>query len=178
MSNGFLTHKATTRPTRTARRGCFAVESIAAGEVVAAFGGRCLTRDEFDLLPAHQQVRSIQVDERLFLAGATEPEPSDFIGHSCAPNCGMSGNTVVVALREIEPGEELTYDYAMSDGSDYNEFECACGAAACRGKVTGNDWMLPDLQLRYRGYFSPYLSARIAALAINGVGAERRAFAY
>jgi hypothetical protein len=175
MSNGYLTAKATARPTSVGR-GCFAVEPIAAGNVIAAFGGRCLTRDEFDLLPAHQQARSIQVDEQLFLSGATEPEPSDFINHSCEPNCGMSGNTVVVALREIEVGEELTYDYAMSDGSDYDEFECGCGTAACRGKVTGHDWMLPELQLRYRGNFSPYIAARIAALVNSG--AERRAFSY
>ena len=174
MSNGYLTPKATPRPT-TAGRGCFAVEPIAGGHVVAAFGGRCLTRDEFDLLPLHQQVRGIQVDEHLFLSGAIEPEPSDFINHSCAPNCGMSGTTVVVALRDIEVGEQLTYDYAMSEGSD-DEFECTCGATACRGKVTGHDWMLPELQMRYRGNFSPYLAARIAALA--SAGAERRAFSY
>lgn len=175
MSNGYLSAKATTKPTAIGR-GCFAVEPIAAGNVVAAFGGRCLTRDEFDLLPTYQKARSIQVDEELFLSGAPEPEPSDFINHSCNPNCGMSGNTVIVALREIEVGEELTYDYAMSDGSDYDEFECACGVTACRGKVTGNDWMLPELQLRYRGNFSPYLAARIAALV--NAGAERRAFSY
>ncbi len=178
MSNGYLTAKATTKAAGQFGRGCFALDNIPAGHVVAAFGGRCLARAEFDLLPTDQQVRSIQVDDGLFLAGATEPEPSDFIHHSCEPNCGMSGNTVVVALREIEVGEELTYDYAMSDGSDYNEFECVCGAPACRGKVTGHDWMLPELQLRYRGNFSPYLAARIASLASAGVGAERRAFAY
>ncbi len=175
MSNGYLTSKALTKAT-AAGRGCFAIEPIPAGHVVAAFGGRCLMRDEFDLLSIDQQIRSIQVDEQLFLAGATEPEPSDFITHSCAPNCGMRGSTVVVALRDIALGEQLTYDYAMSDGSGYNEFECACGAAACRGKVTGHDWMLPELQLRYRGNFSPYLAARIASL--TSVGAERRAFAY
>lgn len=175
MSNGFLTSKATTQA-RPVGSSCLAVEPIAAGEVVAAFGGRCLTRDEFDLLPVQQQVRGIQIDEQLFLSGAIEPEPSDFINHSCEPNCGMRGNTVVVALRDIAVGEDLTYDYAMSDGSDYDEFECACGAAACRGKVTGHDWMLPELQLRYRGNFSPYLAARIAAL--TSAGAERRAFSY
>lgn len=178
MSNGYLTAKAATKAVGELGRGCFAVEPIAAGQVIAAFGGRCLTRDEFDLLPTQQQVRSIQVAEQLFLSGATDPEPSDFINHSCEPNCGMSGNTVVVALRDIEVGEHLTYDYAMSDGSDYDEFECACGTTACRGKVTGHDWMLPELQLRYRGNFSPYLAARIASLASAGAGAERRAFAY
>jgi hypothetical protein len=171
----FLTPKA--RPTATPGKGYGSVanESIAAGEVVAAFGGRCITRDEFDLLPTSQQVRSMQIDEDLYMAGAPEPEPADFINHSCDPNCVLSGSVVLVALRDLAIGEELTYDYATSDGSDYDEFECACGTDLCRGKVSGHDWMLPELQLRYRGFFSPYLAKRISALIY--VGAERRAFA-
>jgi len=171
----YLSPKARPSATTAKGHGSFATEPIAAGEVVASFGGRCVTRDEFDLLPPSQQTRSVQIDEHLYMAGAPEPEPADFINHSCEPNCGLSGNVVLVALRDIAAGEELAYDYATTDGSDYDEFECACGTASCRGKVTGHDWMLPELQLRYRGSFSPYLAKRIASLA--NVGASRRAFA-
>jgi hypothetical protein len=83
---------------------------------------------------------------------------------------------VVVAVRPIAAGEALTFDYATANGSDFAEFECVCGAPGCRGKVTARDWMQPELQLRHRGHFSPYLAARIAALVATG--AERRAFAY
>lgn len=176
MTVCYLTPKARPSHVGSSGRGSVAVEFIAAGEVVGAFGGRALTRDEFDLLPVAQQARSIQIEDDIYLAGASDPEPADFVNHSCEPNCGMSGATVVVALRDIAPGEHLTYDYAMSDGSDYDEFECLCGTPACRGKVTGNDWMLPDLQMRYRGHFSPYLARRVEALAT--AGASRRAFAY
>lgn len=155
--------------------GAVALETILAGEVVAAFGGRCVTREELDILPADQRSRSVQIEDGLFLAGSPEPEPADFVRHSCAPNCGMHGNTVLVALRDIQPGEPVTYDFAMTDGCDYDEIECHCGAVDCRHKVTGDDWMLPELQLRYRGSFSPYLAARISSLV--SAGAERRAFA-
>ncbi len=174
MSVSFLTPKVRTAALPQGGHGSIALEHIAAGEVVAAFGGRCVSRHELDLLPADQQSRSIQIDESLYLAASPEPEPADFVRHSCEPNCGMRGNTVVVALRDIAPGEAVTYDYAMADGSDYDEFECQCGTVQCRGKVTGHDWMLPELQLRHRGSFSPYLAARIASLV--SVGAERRAF--
>jgi len=176
MSVSYLTPKARPIAVGGAGHGSVSIEPIAVGEVVAAFGGRALTRDAFELLPLGQQLRSIQIDEFLFLAGAPEPEPADFINHSCDPNCTMSGSTIVVAMRDIVPGELLAYDYATSDGSAYDEFECACGATLCRGKVTGSDWMLPELQLRYRGSFSPYLAKRIASL--ESVGAERRAFSY
>ena len=171
----YLTPKVRPTVTRGTGYGSVATEPISAGEVVAAFGVRCVTRDEFDLLPASQQVRSLQIDENLYIAGAPEPEPADFINHSCNPNCMLTGNVVLVAGREIAAGEELSYDYATTDGSDYDEFECSCGSDLCRGKVSGHDWMLPELQLRFRGSFSPYLAKRIAALV--NVGAERRAFA-
>ena len=102
--------------------------------------------------------------EALFLAGSPEPEPADFINHSCQPNGRMSGATMVIAARDIEVGEPITYDYATSDGSDYDEFECLCGEPTCRGVVTGLDWTKPELQEKYAGWFSPYLARRIAAL--------------
>ena len=64
-------------------------------------------------------------------------------------------------MRDIEAGEEVCFDYAMSDGEPYDEFDCQCGTPLCRGQVTGNDWQRPELQKRYDGYFSPYLQARI-----------------
>jgi hypothetical protein len=67
-------------------------------------------------------------------------------------------------MRDIEVGEELTFDYAMTDASDYDEFTCLCGVPMCRGIVTGADWRDPVLQAKYHGYFSQYLMQRIAAL--------------
>ena len=40
-----------------------------------------------------------------------------FMNHSCEPNAGLSGQVVLVAMRDIRDGEEILYDYAMSDGS-------------------------------------------------------------
>lgn len=175
MTISFLTPKARPDTAGPLGRGAVAVEPIAAGETVAAFGGRCTSRAELDLLPDDQRRRSLQIDDALFLAGAAEPEAVDFVAHSCEPTCGMSGSVLLVALRDIAPGEWLTYDYATTDGSDIDEFDCHCGAPSCRGRVTGQDWMLPELQLRLRGHFSPYLTRRISALV--SIGAERRAFA-
>lgn len=176
MGVSYLTPKARAISAGAMGHGAVAIDFIAAGELIVAYGGRCVSRDELELLPEDQQRRSLQIADHVYLAGPTEPEPADFVNHSCQPNCGISGASNIVAMRDIEPGEVLSYDYACSDGSDYDEFECLCGSANCRGKVTGHDWMLPELQLRYRGYFSPYLQQRIAALV--SVGAERRAFSY
>jgi len=45
-----------------------------------------------------------------------------------------------------------------------------CGEPTCRGLFTGLDWTKPELQTKYAGWFSPYLSRRIAALPASHCG--------
>ena len=83
-----------------------------------------------------------------------------FSNHSCEPNVGVRGQIVFVAMREIRAGEELTHDWAMTDDDD-SSTECRCGAATCRGTITGKDWQRPELQQRYGNFFSAYLLEKI-----------------
>jgi hypothetical protein len=66
-------------------------------------------------------------------------------------------------MRAIQAGEELTHDWATTDDDDYS-VDCKCGAPNCRKTVTGKDWKRQDLQQRYAGYFSAYLSRKIGAI--------------
>lgn len=163
MAENYLTPLAEMRPAPGAGFGSYAIAPIPAGTVVATFGGTFMGRAEFDRQDAERRSRSIQIDEDAFLLGPPTREPGDAVNHSCEPNCGMGGAAQVVAMRDIAVGEALTFDYAMADGSDYDEFDCACGSSLCRGQVSGNDWGRPELQTRYAGYFSPYLVRRMTA---------------
>jgi SET domain-containing protein len=157
----WLTPKAQARPAGEKGWGSFAVEKISAGETVAGFGGWCVTRAMLDELPEDRQHRSIQVDENLYLVSRNDREAGDCINHSCAPNCGLMGSTILVAMHDIEIGDELCFDYATCDDSDYDEFRCECGTADCRQIVTGLDWKRLDLRTKYDGYFSSYLAKKI-----------------
>ncbi len=165
MDFNYLTPKAETRPAGVKGWGSFANDIISANETVVAFGGRVVGRASLEALSPARKSRSIQIDEDLWLVSEETPEPGDMINHSCDPNCGLVGGTVVVAMRDIAVGEELTFDYAMCDTDDYDEFECACGTTNCRGVITGKDWQRPELQERYRGWFSSYLERRISQSA-------------
>ena len=105
----------------------------------------------------------MQVEEDFFVAGANEDD-TNYFNHSCDPNVGLSGQMVLLAMREIAPEQEICFDYAMSDGSAYDEFECTCASPRCRKIVRGTDWSNPELWERYRGYFIPYLQRRIDRL--------------
>ena len=75
-----------------------------------------------------------------------------YSNHSCEPNVGFGGNVVLVAMRDIAAGEELTTDYALFD--DYEGgMDCACGTPSCRRRIDGRDWQRRDVQERYRGWF-------------------------
>lgn len=138
-------------------------EPIAKGELIVVWSGKLVDGEELEAMPATVKRYSLQVEENHYLVSLTDCEPPDYVNHCCEPNAGLSGQIALVAMRDIQPGEEISYDYAMSDGSSYDEFPCGCGSRDCRGRVSGDDWKRPELWQRYTGYFSPYLQRRIAA---------------
>ncbi|GHT06936.1 SET domain-containing protein-lysine N-methyltransferase [Bacteroidia bacterium] len=145
-------------------KGAFAKEKICKGEVVAVKGGRILNRKEMVNLDILGTIDSYwPLDDNYFLA-ALNPEESEsikvYINHSCEPNCGLKGQIVCVAMRDIQENEEVTFDYAMLDNESY-QFECHCGATDCRNIITGFDWKKPKLQEKYGNYFALYLMEKI-----------------
>jgi len=161
----YLTHKCEVQNRDvTGGKAVYARDAIDPGELIAVWSGRIVSADQLDELPEEIRRHTVQVEEGLYLSSYGPDEGPDFINHSCEPNAGLNGQITIVALTRIHSGEEVTIDYAMCDGSPYDEFECACGSAICRGRVTGDDWRIPTLWERYAGHFSPYLERRIRAL--------------
>ena len=148
----------------TGGKAVYARDVIEPGELIAVWSGRIVSAEELDELSEDIRRHTVQVEEGLYLASHGPDEGPDFINHSCDPNAGLDGQIAIVALTRIQPGEEITIDYAMCDGSPYDEFDCACGSPICRGRVSGDDWRNPVLWERYAGRFSPYLERRIKAL--------------
>jgi hypothetical protein len=139
--------------------GVFVRAPVGPGEILAVWGGSIVTASELAVGGRPKRL-ALQIEDELFLVSECEG-PMDWVNHSCDPNAGMRGQVTLVAMRPISLGEEVCYDYAMSDGSSYDEFDCACGAAHCRRRITGDDWQRPELWPRYEGHFSTYLQSRI-----------------
>ena len=141
--------------------GSFAIEKITKGEVVASFGGFVVGQKDLKDYSIDRVARSLQLDAENYLLSGPIPESGDMINHSCEPNCGAFGTSSVIAKSDIEIGEELTFDYAMTDSSQYDEFKCFCGKENCREKITGKDWKDPILQIKYNDYFSSFIAKLI-----------------
>jgi len=156
--------------------GVFARADIAKSERLAIFGGKVMLIDEMYELPDKMQSYTMQIEERFVLGPAgTVPEDTDFFNHSCDPNSGFKGQVFLVAMRDIRAGDEITFDYAMTVSESVESdmvfcLKCSCGSPLCRKTITEQDWMLPELQDRYKGYFSPYIQDKIDRLHENRFG--------
>lgn len=141
-------------------KGLFATQSFKKGEVLILFGGRAVTRETLHALSDALGHHALQIGKELFLLQHAFEE-GEYVNHSCDPNLGVQGQITLVAMRDINAGEEVTFDYAMVDMSDADEFPCGCGTRLCRKKVSGEDWRLPELQERYQGYFGAHVARAI-----------------
>ena len=157
-------------------RAVIASRRLAKDSVLAVWGGDVVRLDELKRRPFEVRRLTLQVDEDAFLISTTEG-PADWVNHSCEPNAGLRGQVTLVAMRTIERGEEICFDYSMADGCDYDEFVCHCGTPSCRGRISGDDWKRPELLERYAGYRSPYLERRIEALRRRASAGLRKAAA-
>ena len=67
-----------------------------------------------------------------------DPHFVGYLLHSCEPNVALDMKRLtMVALKDINPGEALTMDYASTEDVLYRQFPCACKAEKCRQWITG-----------------------------------------
>lgn len=160
MIHSYMTPKVRVVCSAIDGRGVYALRPLKKGEVIAIYGGFIISRNEYVRLEK-TKFKAI-ADYATPVAGGFylvsnkdgRLEDDDFFNHSCEPNAGIKGHLIMVAMRDIRKGEEITYDYCMSDvGLDYG-FTCRCSKPSCRKTVRGDDWKKPSLQKKYRGYFS------------------------
>lgn len=136
--------------------GVFARDFIPAGERVLEYVGERITKAEAKRREELRQARAaaggdacvyiFELNRRFDLDGDVPGNPARRINHSCAPNCEAQsdGRRVwIVALRDLAPGEELTYDYGFSV-RDARRHPCRCGAPECAGFIVarGQRWRL------------------------------------
>ena len=163
MNLSYISSSAAVKESSIQGRGLFATQPIRKGEIVCVKGGHIFDRRTLDAVKDILGPSEIQIDQDLFIGPLTAEEREGsmiFSNHSCDPNIGVKGQITFVAMRDIEAGEELTHDWATTDDDTY-EMDCTCGARNCRGTVTGRDWARSDLQERYKGYMSWYLTEKI-----------------
>ncbi len=157
------------RPSSIQGGGMFARAQFQMGETVAIVGGTLMTGAEFAAyLTGVERWNAHQIGEDLHLVDLiqTPNVVEGSINHSCDSNLWMGDEVTIIARRAISAGEELTLDYALTTTEPGWALDqpCQCGSPLCCGRITGNDWRLPDVQARYAEHFVPYINERIRHL--------------
>jgi uncharacterized protein len=129
-------------------KGVFALDAIAEGERLIEYKGERISWKEALRRHPHNPDEPnhtfyFALDNGGVIDGKVNGNSARWINHSCAPNCEaeeIDGHVYIAAIRDIEAGEELFYDYGLVIDARQTqklkrEYECRCGARKCRGTM-------------------------------------------
>ena len=125
--------------------GAFALRHIPAGTRLIEYAGERLTPSQADTrypdLPDERHHTFLfAVDDDVVIDAAVNGNDARWINHSCDPNCDAvveDKRIWIETIRDVQPGEELAYDYAFvleerHTPAAKRRYPCNCGAATCR----------------------------------------------
>jgi len=128
-------------------RGVYAARRIRKGTRVIEYLGERISHEvadaRYDLKDNDGHTFLFVVDDDICIDAGVGGNPARFINHKCDANCETvidNKRVFIEAIRTIEQGEELGYDYQLTwestdDPAELQLYECRCGAANCRGTM-------------------------------------------
>lgn len=140
-------------------RGVYATTFIPKEARIIEYVGEMIDKEESDRRGRSQHAKSLKTgDAAVYIFTLTRNYDLDgnvpwntarLINHSCAPNCEawIEGRRIFIhALRDIHPGEELTFDYGF-DVECFEDHPCRCGKPECIGFIVSREqW--PELRAK------------------------------
>ncbi len=130
-------------------RGVYATRDIAEGERIMEYTGKLVTAAEADAFADDEKMRRhhtflFAVNDDWVIDATEVGGDARYMNHSCDPNCEsviVRKRIFIHALRDIEAGEELLYDYWYTTDETYTLedlrriYPCRCKAPNCRGTL-------------------------------------------
>lgn len=128
--------------------GAFALRRISKGTRIVEYLGERVSHQEADRRYESKDANDAHtflfiVDSKTVIDAGVGGNEARFLNHSCNPNCESvieNRRVFIEAIRTIEPGEEMTYDYQIQREDDdppgiEEVFACRCGFPQCRGTM-------------------------------------------
>ena len=142
--------------------GVFATKDFPEGEILLTFHGSFKDWEDIED-GSFEDHHCLQIEKDKYMITKGPPgELDDFLNHSCSPNAGIrkeGENFILVTLKNLKEGDEVTYDYATWVEEDGWEMPCKCGAENCRKTIKSFSFLSEELQKKYRALdiIAPYL---------------------
>jgi SET domain len=133
----------------------FALRSYQPGEAIADFSAGTISAE-----PTYLTVQ-VGIGKHITL----QPEFLQYINHSCEPNVFFNTTTMqLVALKDIQPEEELTFFYPSTEWAMTQSFNCYCGSSSCIGEIKGASFLSNEVATQYR--FTDFIQTQLAEKAM------------
>jgi len=133
----------------------FSRKSFAQDEVIVSFNAKAVYTSPNYLtiqLGEHEHIELL-------------PEYLECTNHSCDPNCFFeTTGRQLVAIRNIRPGEELTFFYPSTEWEMDRTFQCTCGSDQCLGVISGARYLSSEQRRKYK--FTDFITQKIGELSI------------
>ncbi len=154
----WLTPKAVPGKSPLHGEGVFVIKNIKKGEPINVFGGIAVPISEIKKYRKFNGHAGVQVSDDFFIVPSdrNELKLKGIFNHSCEPNVGFNSSVTMIAIRDIQQGEELVMNYAFME-TYFNPFNCNCGSSVCRKVIDSNTWKDAEFKRKYGKYYSPYL---------------------
>lgn len=156
-----MTPKAREQQSKIDRNGLIAVDDIRNGETVIVYGGVIVPKSDIAKYREMFGDYDLPLDDHFSIAPTSREEllQTGSVNHSCEPTAGWKNSNMIVTIKDVKAGEEISVDYAMHGGYP-GDMNCNCGTASCRKVIRQDDWKIPQLQAKYRQWFLPYVRAK------------------
>lgn len=128
-------------------KGVYARKKIKKGSAIIEYAGERISADEAnERYQENPSTYLFMIDDDIYIDGLSGGNEARFINHSCKPNCVAyledDNRIVIYALKKIRQGDELCYDYQLTDeGPDpeavSTDYTCRCGMPNCKGTMMG-----------------------------------------
>ena len=124
-------------------RGVYAAEFIPKGKCIIEYTGQRIPEKDAPDEKTSPHTFYFGLENGAVINPVVGGNEARWINHCCDPNCESlekKNRIFIHALRDIEPGEELSYDYALEIDEPITEkstkqYECRCGSSNCRGTM-------------------------------------------
>lgn len=142
-------------PTYKKASGVFAKQKIKKGELLFKVEGPTV---KYSFPPDYRLgPHWISVGKQKWLI-PLENNPCNFLKHSCQPNTVLTGKNEVLALSEIQQGEELTIDDSITELDPRWKRKCNCGEKNCRKVIRSIQFLPEEIFKKYEPYVSDFAS--------------------
>jgi SET domain-containing protein len=122
-------------------RGLYATKDIKEGTRIINYIGKIITKkqtEESEKFDNAKPIYLFNLNKKYDMDGDVFRNTARLINHSCSNNCDYNGKGLklwVMAIKDIQKGEELTADYGFGYDQDYKQFPCKCGTKNCCGYI-------------------------------------------